>query len=1531
MDSVAPVETPLPTGAGHADQPSTSHIFLRRSKFSVTRQPPPEEPKRILQEWEQMEQGDKFLYHAYPCLPDFHASLFGERVLCSAELANSFPSLEQAAFLSSQPEHSSDSVVVSKGRSGAIMQGYLDKRPLTKGANDMFVPSAFKPYKRRYFVLKNQQLIYYKAPPLNEHTKEVGKWSLTGASIQFQDKDNIQLKIYNDTKVYSLRGAEGADMTDWYNMLCSETNIQAFSHEGTSSGVASPASRATISGSSAIALPERLPRATSFSASAFSKARSRRSASLTQMFSQKMRTKEISGNGTVLSLMLNPPQNVGPFFEDIDVECQVALLSLQPEPVCNPIRVIIKPIQLSFKYFRDNCDIFYFRMAIYDFDRRLKVSEDFTYMISQPGAQSQTDHLSDMATWTKMNSMNEGQDLNFELPSLSPENPHHATDSQRGVFSLSRLSPGLHVVVWMSKQLQDLSAKLAEPFLISRELTASEKQAFNKKSRDRKKEWSPAFHQTFVWGCFPLFEKHPKIKDHFQLMSSNTRQIERFYRVHGDVQNPFDIFKQMEYALHPGSFAILPESIKEVLHISASFEVLMPPKDVSFPTVGPDHILRPAPWNADATLHKSFFFSLHSEICGGLIPREVLEFNQFSPPSELSTFVYIYPKALNLMSSVTEFNMNVVLKITFKRDDSSSNEGDPAGSFFMSRAWEANWKFFTLADTTVKCIQPLFHDELKALLPFPFKRGDHFMFSFYKVTLNRSSWFSSKSNQPKTFPATGIPFHPDTFTYKTIGHSIVPISSLFSSSILAKSAILSEDVLCDIGELPLYTDLQPGYLSQLEGGSQHLSVVEQCMFSLSFRVVSPWCSLDPDIINFFGITNVDLHLRKRFEWMPDVPSFHRENLPDKQKQHVLLLCYYSRKSKALESCKFFPVLMDSLIRNLVDLFSSSRSDSSKPAENCDSSIDANEVMTEALCVLKPIQSLPKSCSGRGAFFSQVFDQEALATFLQQSTARKDSEERLSQLRSLEQILSTDDKRRVMTPDCWEILFSCVHLIQKINQIRDGAAYKNAQGQDLLARQYLRTHFDLPMNPRSNPVASFPNMILFSLVSAIEYLIDRKKAEPCIIPLSEQIKAEKPAFASSWLSVFPNITVPQSSAKPNDVAVTSAMNMISQSWFWLGSVLKSMVLMSEKCPKDASDLFIHEFFQENMTVDLIELLVISSSKFLSCITTCNMQRNFKDSVSEENDMVCLLDEIELKDLANSLNDSVVRFLLDLFPLLNTNFVNGCLDCYMDFDLRMVNQEKLLQKADLRLRLDSIERIVSFDMLFQYTKTQKLPATINFEDVKSASHFLYPLSSLVMKEVEFYVSLKFEDIEFSCLSRLCSLLLRLLTSVTADSRYQNEEIYCVVAHALISVVPIMIDCEKNGNFFGKSIPDTITDGCRNENILVIVMFHVIEMFGFSAFAALFTTAKSDSVGPFCNLLIRFVRVIDGAQTVPSQMDVSGAPAVVSEGSDSNSSFGIQVTGMSQQRVLALIESLVVAKAWNGTFMFFVHFCQLFFSGK
>jgi len=502
----------------------------------------------------------------------------------------------------------------------------------------------------------------------------------------------------------------------------------------------------------------------------------------------------------------------------------------------------------------------------------------------------------------------------------------------------------------------------------------------------------------------------------------------------------------------------------------------------------------------------------------------------------------------------------------------------------------------------------------------------------------------------------------------------------------------------------------------------------------------------------------------------------------------------------------------------------------------------------------------------------------------------------------------------MTPDCWEILFSCVHLIQKINQIRDGAAYKNAQGQDLLARQYLRTHFDLPMNPRSNPVASFPNMILFSLVSAIEYLIDRKKAEPCIIPLSEQIKAEKPAFASSWLSVFPNITVPQSSAKPNDVAVTSAMNMISQSWFWLGSVLKSMVLMSEKCPKDASDLFIHEFFQENMTVDLIELLVISSSKFLSCITTCNMQRNFKDSVSEENDMVCLLDEIELKDLANSLNDSVVRFLLDLFPLLNTNFVNGCLDCYMDFDLRMVNQEKLLQKADLRLRLDSIERIVSFDMLFQYTKTQKLPATINFEDVKSASHFLYPLSSLVMKEVEFYVSLKFEDIEFSCLSRLCSLLLRLLTSVTADSRYQNEEIYCVVAHALISVVPIMIDCEKNGNFFGKSIPDTITDGCRNENILVIVMFHVIEMFGFSAFAALFTTAKSDSVGPFCNLLIRFVRVIDGAQTVPSQMDVSGAPAVVSEGSDSNSSFGLQVTGMSQQRVLALIESLVVAKAWN-----------------
>ena len=199
-------------------------------------------------------------------------------------------------------------------------------------------------------------------------------------------------------------------------MLCSETNIQAFSQESPASvsassiSAASPGSRLSTSvlPSGSAALPERLSRASSFSSAAFSKSRSRRSGSLSQMLSQKIKSKEIASNGSVLSYMLSDLYGHR-FFDDIDIEQQTApLLSLHPEPVCNPIRVIIKPMQLSFKFFRENCDIFYFRMAIYDFERRLKVSEDFTYMISQPGAESQHDHLADMAAWTKMNSINEG-------------------------------------------------------------------------------------------------------------------------------------------------------------------------------------------------------------------------------------------------------------------------------------------------------------------------------------------------------------------------------------------------------------------------------------------------------------------------------------------------------------------------------------------------------------------------------------------------------------------------------------------------------------------------------------------------------------------------------------------------------------------------------------------------------------------------------------------------------------------------------------------------------------------------------------------------------------------------------------------------------------------------------------------------------------------------------------------------------------------------------------------------------------------
>jgi hypothetical protein len=1507
MDAPAPPVTSSHNGPDAADSPPVPDVFLRRSKYHVTRIDPPEEPLRILQEWNQMDEEDKFLYHAYPCLPDFYQSLFGERVLCSLELPNSPQALELSKLTASHPDDSSDSVVVSQGRNGAIMQGYLDKRPLYKGPNETFVTSAFKVYKRRFFVLKNQQLVYYKAPPLNEHTKEVGKWSLTGASIILLDKDYIQLKINNDTKVYSLRGVEGVNMKDWYDLLCSETNIKASQTHTNSASAVSPSARTkepSVSSASP-ALPSRVPRVASFTAAAISRSRSRRSESLSQILSQSTGISNPAGS-TVLTRILSSYHR---FFEDIDVDCPITpLLSSVQEPSCNPIRFIIKPLELSFKFFRDNSESFYFRMAIYDFDRRLKVTEDFTYMISQNGAQSQVDHISDMAEWTKLNSINEGADLNFELPNIGSNN-RTARDSQRGVFSLSRLSPGLHVVVWMSKQLQEHSAKLAQPYMISRELTESEKVSFKKKSLDRKKEWSPAFHQTFVWGCFPLFEKHPKLNDHFQLMPCNTRKIERFYRVHGDVQNPFDIFKQMEYVLHPGSFAILPELMKEVIHISANFEILMPPKAVVFPTIGPDLKLRHVQWAGDESLPG--LGALHSEICGGLIPRQVMEFNQFAPPSEHSTFVYIYPKALNLMSSVTEFDMNVVLKITFKRDDNNTNEGDPAGSFFISRAWEADWKFFTLADTMVKCIQPLFHDELKALLPFPFKRGDHFLFSFYKVNLIKSSWFSSKTVQPKTFPTKGIPFHPDTFSCTPIGHSIVPVVKLFSSSSSTASAIISEDVLCDIGELPLYRELQPGYLSMLEGSDQPLSVVEQCMFSLSFRIVSPWCSLDSDIIKFFGMTSVDMFLRKRFDWMPEVSFSLRDNLAEKQNIHILLLSYYSRRSNPLEACKLFPVLMDSLLRNLFDLFSSSRPDPNLHSDYSSNSFNANEFLAQALNVLRPFQLLPKSCTGRGAAFAKgVVDQEVLSTQLPQTAVRKDSEEKLTMLG---QILATDCKRQVMTSQCWEIMFSCVHLIQKTSQIREGVAYKNTQGHDLLGRQYLRTHFNLPANPLGAKacVASFSNMILFSLVCSIEYVIDRKKAESSILPLSEEIKADKPVFASNWFSIPPNITVSAASSKPNDVAVVSAMNMIAQSWFWLGSVLKSMVLLFDQ--QGSSHSSPHAFFGQNQTLDLIELLVISSSKFLSCITTCNMQRNFKDSGNEENDMVCLIDEIELKDLANSLNDSLVRFLLDLFPVLDTDFVNGCLDCYMDYQfLRKVNQEKLLQKADLRLRLDSIERIVSFRMLFQYTKTQKLPSTIVFEDIKVASHILFPLTSLIMKEVEFYVLLKMEDIEASCLARLCSLLLRLATSVTGDVRYQQDEIQSVIAHSLISIVPIMIDCEKNGNFFGSNIPESIPDGCRNENILVIVMFQVIEMFGFSAFASLFTTAKSDSVAAFCSLLIRFLRVANSAEPIPSHDDRSSPAMIVSEDSDSFSFFA----GFAHKRVLDLLQNMVVAKRWDGT---------------
>jgi hypothetical protein len=145
--------------------------------------------------------------------------------------------------------------------------------------------------------------------------------------------------------------------------------------------------------------------------------------------------------------------------------------------------------------------------------------------------------------------------------------------------------------------------------------------------------------------------------------------------------------------------------------------------------------------------------------------------------------------------------------------------------------------------------------------------------------------------------------------------------------------------------------------------------------------------------------------------------------------------------------------------------------------------------------------------------------------------------------------------------------------------------------------------------------------------------------------------------------------------------------------------------------------------------------------------------------------------------------------------------------------------------------------------------------------------------------------------------------------------KKEISSVIAHTLISLVPIMIECEKSGIFFGNFIPETIDDGCCNENILVIVMFHVIEMFGFTSFAVLFTSAESDSVGAFCRLLTRYLRVMDSAKPIVSQSDNPSphVASVVSENSDDVAS--VLLSSRSQKRVLALLDSMVVARQWNG----------------
>jgi hypothetical protein len=468
----------------------------------------------------------------------------------------------------------------------------------------------------------------------------------------------------------------------------------------------------------------------------------------------------------------------------------------RPEPFNYPSvrRVLIEPKELKFEL--GNIEPYFCTLALYDFAKKLRISENFYF------------HLNSL-----------------ETQGLLGTQKVRTKECRKALFSISYPSPDIFIVVRVEKVLQGANYDdIVEPYIKHDTLRDKDKEKLIRDAKDactRLGRW----RQPFCVGMLPLFNVSDDKRDLTVITGANVQSkdvppsvniMRSLYRYKGDVGDQA-FFEQLPEKGSRSSKSMKPLSGYLVLDIK---EVLLPTPTGKAPSVPPGTALYPQlPVLYDSVVSPSLL-PLHPDKKSPTTDfvQEIQEFPQTLTPWPHLDYVnnlYIYPEYVNLTKTNTQKSArNIAVSVQFLETDDVNSA--------LKLIYNKNYtEDFT--DKIYTCVQyhnktPQFYDEIKIKLPARLTPRHNLLFTFYHIPCQ-------------------VGKNAEEFV---IGYAFYPI--------LVKGRILEKDI-----QIPIASELPSKFLSPGAGEAMKNSVIDGKKIVIKFRIrlVSSIYTTDKYVNAFF--------------------------------------------------------------------------------------------------------------------------------------------------------------------------------------------------------------------------------------------------------------------------------------------------------------------------------------------------------------------------------------------------------------------------------------------------------------------------------------------------------------------------------------------------------------------------------------------------------------------------------------------------------------------------------------------------------